>query len=92
MSLCKENTARRILPALIFCLVSIPMASPLLGQNTWFASYEQALEHISVGRWDEAVSCLKRAAALKPEPELNARTYGVWRKDYLPYYQLGLAH
>jgi tetratricopeptide (TPR) repeat protein len=64
----------------------------LKGQDTWYFHYELALEKIGAGRWEEAVGHLEHAAQLKPTPELNARTYGVWRRDYLPYYHLGLTH
>ena len=62
------------------------------GQNTWYSHYELGLEKIGASRWEEAVGHLEQALLLKPAPELNARTYGVWRRDYLPYYHLGLAH
>ncbi len=66
--------------------------APLRGQGSWFAHYEQALEQIAAGQWEQAIRELEQAVALKPEPELNARTYGNWRPDYLPYFHLGLAH
>ncbi|HUU28219.1 MAG TPA: tetratricopeptide repeat protein [archaeon] len=84
------KTLRRLSYGLVFCL--LVSVTPLPGQDTWYAAYERALENISVGRWEEAVADLERAVSLKPDPELNARTYGVWRRNYLPYYQLGLAH
>ena len=54
--------------------------------------YDLALEAISLNRWQEAIDHLKAAIDLKPEPELNAHTYGVWRKHYLPYFHLGVAY
>ena len=74
-------------------IFSLALAVPgLEGQDTWYSRYELAREKISAGRWEEAVAHLERAIELKSAPELDARTYGVWRKDYLPYYHLGLAH
>ncbi|MFH1070097.1 MAG: tetratricopeptide repeat protein [Candidatus Glassbacteria bacterium] len=74
--------------ALLFWTVS-PEAR---GQSTWYSAYEMALEEISAGRWEQAIGHLQRSLELKPEPELDARTYGVWRRDYLPFYYLGLSH
>ncbi len=74
-------------------IFSLALAVPgLEGQDTWYSRYELAREKISASRWEEAVAHLERAIELKSAPELDARTYGVWRKDYLPYYHLGLAH
>ncbi|MEA2062151.1 MAG: hypothetical protein U9P14_00510 [Gemmatimonadota bacterium] len=72
-------------------LILVAGRSPLPGQDTWFAAYDMALEAISQSRWDEAVTRLHESLLLKPEPELNARTYGVWRKNYLPFFHLGVA-
>jgi tetratricopeptide (TPR) repeat protein len=72
-----------VLSALLF-----PMAS--WAQNTWYSAYENALEDISAGHWEQSAENLRQALELKPDPELNARTYGVWRSDYFPYYFLGL--
>ena len=75
---------------LVFSLV---LAVPgLKGQDSWYSHYELALERINAGRWEETARHLEQALQLKPAPELNARTYGVWRRDYLPYYHLGLVH
>ena len=85
-----QKFSSRLCLAMIF---SLALAVPgLWGQDTWYSHYELALERINAGRWEEAVGLLEQAARLKPAPELNARTYGVWRRDYLPYYHLGLAH
>ena len=66
--------------------------TPLYAQSSWYAHYDLALEAISLNRWQEAIDHLKAAIDLKPEPELNAHTYGVWRKHYLPYFHLGVAY
>ncbi|HLA40627.1 MAG TPA: tetratricopeptide repeat protein, partial [Candidatus Glassbacteria bacterium] len=78
-------------PVLLALLIWIWPAF-VAGQSTWYSAYESALEEISAGHWEEAISHLQRALELKPKPELEARTYGVWRRDYLPFYYLGLAH
>lgn len=73
-------------------LVAVLLAAPgLRSQETWYAAYDRALEHIAAGRWQEAVDNLQNCLRLKPSPELNARTYGMWRQNYLPHYYLGLA-
>jgi len=90
MSEVVQKASLQLALVLIFGLVLT--VSGLRAQDTWYSSYELALEKIGTGRWEEAVGLLERAVQLKPAPELNARTYGVWRRDYLPYYHLGLAH
>jgi len=90
MSRLIHKVSFQLAPVVVFSLV---LAVPgLKGQDSWYSRYELALERINVGRWEEAVGHLEQALQLKPAPELNARTYGVWRRDYLPYYHLGLAH
>ncbi|MBN2289453.1 MAG: tetratricopeptide repeat protein [Candidatus Glassbacteria bacterium] len=73
-------------------LALIIQARPAYTQETWYATYDMALEAISQGRWEEAVTRLEAALSQKPAPELNARTYGVWRRNYLPFYHLGVAY
>ncbi len=67
-------------------------AWPASSQETWYAAYDMALEAISQSRWEEAVTKLELSLRLNPKPELNARTYGVWRRNYLPFFHLGAAH
>ena len=74
------------------CLALALAYSGLHGQDTWYSAYELALEKIAAGHWEEAIAPLELAVRLKPVPELNARTYGVWHRDYLPYFQLGLVY
>ena len=80
----------------IHFLIILPLAlmPPLaaLAQTTWYSAYESALQDISAGHWEQSVEHLQQSLAIKPVPELNARTYGVWRKDYLPLYHLGVAY
>ncbi len=83
----------RIIPKIFLLYMVTALLCPMvvLAQNAWYSAYESALEDISAGRWEQSVESLNQALELKPEPELNARTYGVWRSDYFPYYYLGLA-
>jgi len=73
-------------------LIVLIAAGPAFSQKTWYAAYDQALEAISQSRWEEAVTRLEAALSLNSKPELNARTYGVWRRNYLPFFHLGAAH
>ena len=73
-------------------LIALLSAWPVFSQETWYANYDMALEAISQSRWEEAVTRLEMSLNLKPTPELNARTYGVWRRNYLPFFHLGVAH
>ncbi len=77
---------------LIALATLVPQAGLLSQSVTWYSAYESALKDIAAGRWEQSVKNLSQALELKPEPELNARTYGVWRSDYFPYYNMGLAH
>lgn len=90
MTLRRIDILRYTLIALILRFL-VP-APPLAGQDTWYSAYDKALECISASRWEEAIGHLEKAVSLKPEPELNARTYGVWRRNYLPYFYLGQSH
>ncbi|MBW7995403.1 MAG: hypothetical protein FVQ81_02295 [Candidatus Glassbacteria bacterium] len=72
-------------------LYAVVFTPGLRAQSTWYSAYETALEDIAAGRWEQSVEHLRQALEIKPDPELNARTYGVWRRDYLPFYHLGLS-
>jgi tetratricopeptide (TPR) repeat protein len=76
----------------ICILIVLFTARQALSQQTWYAAYDLAIEAISQSRWEEAVTMLQTALELNPKPEFNARTYGVWRRNYLPFYHLGAAH
>ena len=85
-----KNICRmKIIISLIIIMVC---ATSVYAQSSWYAHYDLALEAISLNRWQEAIDHLQAAIDLKPEPELNAHTYGVWRKHYLPYFHLGVAY
>ncbi|MCE5270054.1 hypothetical protein LLH00_02080, partial [bacterium] len=81
---------KSLLPVLVL-LFGQATSGRLAAQDTWYAAYGRAMDDIAAGRWQEAVQNLDAALQLKPGPEVNARTYGNWRPDYLPHYYLGLA-
>ena len=57
----------------------------------WYASYERALGAQARGEWKESLRHLEEALAKKPEPQAQARTYGLRFVNYLPYFHMGLA-
>lgn len=57
----------------------------------WYMDYHQALHALEKGKFDVAEDKLRDLISRRVVPRENARTYGVWRIDYTPYYHLGLA-
>ena len=58
----------------------------------WYFHYEFGVELVREGAADEALEPLQMTANLKPEPMRDARMYGAWFINYLPYYQMSLAY
>jgi len=58
----------------------------------WYFHYEYGIELIRAGAAGYAVEPLQLTANLRSEPARNARMYGMWFVDYLPYYQISLAY
>ncbi len=83
------RTSKKIFILTLLAALMLPVA--IHAQSTWYSCYESALEDITAGRWEQSVENLQQALKLKAAPEHNARTYGVWRSDYFPYYYMGLA-
>ncbi len=57
----------------------------------WYVDYENAIKSIDRGNPELAESTLRDLIQRLVVPRENARTYGVWRTDYTPYYYLGVA-
>ena len=56
------------------------------GQPTFYAAYEDGLEHERAGRWREALAAYQRAIALRPKPAARVVIYGNnLLLDYYPY-------
>ena len=71
------------------CGVSSKLASNRL---PWYFHYEFGVELVKHGAADEAIEPLRMTANLKPESMRDARMYGAWFINYLPYYQMSLAY
>jgi hypothetical protein len=83
------SKARRLLAIALLALLAPAAAS---AQATFYAAYEQGLEHEGQGRWREAREAFLTAAELRPEPAQRAKTYGVnFLHDYDPYLHLARA-
>jgi tetratricopeptide (TPR) repeat protein len=76
--------------ALAVALAVAPPAGAELKE--WHQYYDEAREHVAGKRPAEAIASLEAALRLKPRSELNARPYGVFFVDYVPYYYKGVAH
>jgi len=69
-----------------------------LTQNTaqsqlpWYFHYEFGLELLNQGDPQRALDALIVAANLREDSKRNSRMYGMWFTNYLPYYQIALAH
>ena len=58
----------------------------------WYFHYEYGLELMDAGDAQRAVDELILAANKREESRRNSRMYGMWFTNYLPYYQIALAH
>lgn len=71
------------------CSVSSKMAENRL---PWYFYYEFGVDLLKAGDPERAVEAFVMGANVKEDPSRNKRMYGMWYIDYLPYYQLALAH
>lgn len=71
------------------CSVSSQMAENKL---PWYFYYEFGVELLKAGDPERAVEAFVLGANVREDPSRNKRMYGMWYIDYLPYYQLALAH
>jgi hypothetical protein len=58
----------------------------------WYFYYEFGVELLKSGDPQRAVEAFVLGANVREDPSRNKRMYGMWYIDYLPYYQLALAH
>jgi len=58
----------------------------------WYFHYLLGLEYSERGDNGRAVHAFQMGANLETESARNKRLYGMWFMDYLPYYQMALAH
>jgi len=58
----------------------------------WYFYYEFGMDLMRAGDAKRAIEAFQLGANLREDPRRNKRMYGMWYIDYLPYYQLALAH
>lgn len=58
----------------------------------WYANYELALELERKGDYPRALTHLIDAIADRPNPQKQARMYGMWLIDYYPYFHIARSH
>lgn len=63
-----------------------------LQEAPWYFHYELALELAAREDPQRSLDALIDAVERRQQPQRRARTYGMWFKDYLPYFQIARAH
>ena len=58
----------------------------------WYANYELGLELERKGDYPRALKHLIDAVARRPNPQRQARMYGMWLIDYYPYFHIARSH
>lgn len=63
-----------------------------LSQAPWYANYELGLELERKGDYSRALTHFIDAVANRPNPQRQARMYGMWLIDYYPYFHIARSH
>ncbi|HEX8253896.1 MAG TPA: hypothetical protein VF846_12140, partial [Thermoanaerobaculia bacterium] len=63
-----------------------------LAQAPWYANYELALALERKGDYPRALTHFINAVAQRPNPQKQARMYGMWLIDYYPYFHIARSH
>jgi hypothetical protein len=58
----------------------------------WYANYELGLELERKGDYPRALTHFIEAVASRPNPQRQARMYGMWLVDYYPYFHIARSH
>jgi hypothetical protein len=58
----------------------------------WYANYELGLELERKGDYPRALTHFIDAVADRPDPQKQARMYGMWLIDYYPYFHIARSH
>lgn len=58
----------------------------------WYANYELGLELERKGDYARALTHFIDAVATRPNPQRQARMYGMWLVDYYPYFHIARSH
>ncbi len=67
-------------------------ADTKLKQAPWFANYELGLQLERKGDYPRALTHFIDAVAHRPNPQRQARMYGMWLIDYYPYFHIARSH
>lgn len=63
-----------------------------LRQAPWYANYELGLQLERKGDYPRALTHFIDAVANRPNPQRQARMYGMWLIDYYPYFHIARSH
>lgn len=63
-----------------------------LGNAPWYANYELGLQLERKGDYSRALTHFIDAVARRPNPQKQARMYGMWLIDYYPYFHIARSH
>ena len=63
-----------------------------LSEAPWYANYELGLELERKGDYPRALTHFIDAVAHRPNPQKQARMYGMWLIDYYPYFHIARSH
>ena len=58
----------------------------------WHFHYKCGVDLMKAGEAEDAVDSFLTSASSSSDPARSKRMYGMWYIDYLPYYQIALAH
>lgn len=58
----------------------------------WYANYELGLELERKGDYARALTHFIDAVSTRPNPQRQARMYGMWLVDYYPYFHIARSH
>jgi hypothetical protein len=58
----------------------------------WYFHYEFGVDLMEAGDSQRALDSFVNGANVRETPKRSKRMYGMWYIDYLPYYQIALAH
>lgn len=67
-------------------------ADTLPREAPWYFHYEMGLELERRGDPQRALDALLEAVTRRDEPQRQARIYGMWFRDYLPYFAIARLH
>lgn len=71
--------------------IDLPLDTKL-SQAPWYANYEIGLELERKGDYSRALTHFIDAVANRPNPQKQARMYGMWLIDYYPYFHIARSH